>query len=218
MPSAKDNLANAEKLLGVLEAKNDAMGSKLIQHKKSFIELRADVDRTADVVIAQGTQLVVQQARITQIGDNQDGLDQRVTGLEALNHEIDWERSAVITAVVAVISAFIIYTLVFSLRWDPLLEIEGGTIDGEISDAARSIMNWHVAIFTFVVTAFTFFGCVCFIAKRKPGSTTTTTAPAEQPTQVVRVVEVVEVAEPLTAPVPPSRAKSLDWVAPAQAQ
>ena len=211
MSSAKVNLTNARKAVLAQQKLYQKIGT-------SIAELRTDVDNTAAILADQCALNTIRDGKIIQNSDNLAAVDERVTGLEALNHEIDWERSAVITAVVAVISAFIIYTLVFSLRWDPLLEIEGGTIDGEISDAARSIMNWHVAIFTFVVTAFTFFGCVCFIAKRKPGSTTTTTAPAEQPTQVVRVVEVVEVAEPLTAPVPPSRAKSLDWVAPAQAQ
>ena len=208
MSSAKVNLTNARKAVLAQQKLYQKIGT-------SIAELRTDVDNTAAILADQCALNTIRDGKIIQNSDNLAAVDERVTGLEALNHEIDWERSAVITAVVAVISAFIIYTLVFSLRWDPLLEIEGGTIDGEISDAARSIMNWHVAIFTFVVTAFTFFGCVCFIAKRKPGSTTTTTAPAEQPTQVVRVVEV---AEPLTAPVPPSRAKSLDWVAPAQAQ
>lgn len=211
MSSAKVNIANARNAVLAQQKLYQKIGT-------SIAELRTDVDNTAAIVADQCALNTIRDGKIIQLSDNQDGLDQRVTGLERLSHEIDWERSAVITAVVAVISAFIIYTLVFSLRWDPLLAIEGGTIDGEISDAARSIMNLHVAIFTFVVTAYTFFGCVCFIAKRKPGSTTTTTAPAEQPTQVVRVVEVVEVAEPLTAPVPPSRSESLDWVAPAQAQ
>ena len=211
MSSAKVNLTNARKAVLAQQKLYQKIGT-------SIAELRTDVDNTAAILADQCALNTIRDGKIIQNSDNLAAVDERVTGLEALNHEIDWERSAVITAVVAVISAFIIYTLVFSLRWDPLLEIEGGTINGEISDAARSIMNWHVAIFTFVVTAFTFFGCVCFIAKRKPGSTTTTTAPAEQPTQVVRVVEVVEVAEPLTAPVPPSRPKSLDWVAPAQAQ
>ena len=232
MPSAQVNLAKAKRQLAEMLAAqaevNDAVGTRLTDHNARIVGLRTDVDDTATVVAAQGTQLVVQQGRITQLGDNQAGLDERVTGLEALNHEIDWFGSAAITAVVGVISAVCFYIMVFSARWDPLLAVEGGN-DGIISSAARSIMNYHVVAYTFVAMAFTFAACVCLLGKSKSASrptssssssssSTTTTVPAEQPTQVVRVVEVVEVAEPLTAPVPPSRPKSLDWVAPAQAQ
>lgn len=214
MPSAQDHLRKARQMLAVQAAVNVEVDTKLTDHNAQIVGLRTDVDDTAAVVAAQGTQLVVQQGRITQFGDNQAGLDQRVTGLEALNHEIDWLGSAVITAVVGAISAVCFYILVFSARWDPLLAVEGGN-DGVISSAARSIMNYHVAAYTFITMAFTFAACVCLLGKRKPASRPTTTAPApaqQEPTQVVRVVEVVE-AKPLSAPVPPSRPESLDWKA-----
>ena len=199
MPSAKVHLANAEKLLAAQQAVNKAVGTRLTDHNGRIIGLRTDVDRTAAVVAAQGAQSAIQDGRITQLGDNQAGLDQRVTGLEALNHEIDWMGSAVITAIVGAISAVCFYILVFSARWDPFLAVEGGN-EGVISSAARSIMNYHVVAYTFVAMAFTFAACVCLLGKRKPASrptgTTTAPAPAQEPTEVVQVVEVVEVVQP----------------------
>ena len=203
MPSAQVNLAKAKRQLAEMLAAqaevNDAVGTRLTDHNARIVGLRTDVDDTATVVAAQGTQLVVQQGRITQLGDNQAGLDERVTGLEALNHEIDWFGSAAITAVVGVISAVCFYILVFSARWDPFLAVEGGN-DGVISSAARSIMSYHVVAYTFVAMAFTFAACVCLLGKRKPASrptnATTAPAPAQEPTEVVQVVEVVEVVQP----------------------
>jgi hypothetical protein len=205
MPSAQANLAKAKQMLAAQAAVNAAVGTKLTDHNARIVGLRTDVDDTAEVVAAQGTQLVVQQGRITQLGDNQAGLDERVTGLEALNHEIDWMGSTVITAIVGVISAVCFYIMVFSARWDPLLAVEGGN-DGVITDAARSIMNYHVVAYTIVVMAFTFAACVCLLGKRKsvnrPTSTTTAPAPAEEPTEVVQVVEVAQPAAVVVAQQP----------------
>ncbi len=209
MPSAQVNLAKAKRQLAEMLAAqaevNDAVDTRLANHNSSIVGLRTDVDDTATVVAAQGAQLAVQQGRITQLGDNQAGLDERVTGLEALNHEIDWMGSAVITAIVGAISAVCFYILVFSARWDPFLAVEGGN-DGVISSAARSIMNYHVVAYTIVVMAFTFAACVCLLGKRKPASrptsTTTAPAPAEEPTEVVQVVEVVQPAAVVVAQQP----------------
>ncbi len=205
MPSASVNLANAERALAAQQAVNKAVGTRLTDHNGRIIGLRTDVDRTAAVVAAQGAQSAIQDGRITQLGDNQAGLDQRVTGLEALNHEIDWLGSAVITAVVGVISAVCFHILVFSARWDPFLAVEGGN-DGVISSAARSIMNYHVVAYTFVAMAFTFAACVCLLGKRKPASrpasATTAPAPAQEPTEVVQVVEVVQPAAVVVAQQP----------------
>lgn len=205
MPSAQVNLANAERALAAQQALNNAVGARLTVHNGRIIGLRTDVDRTAAVVAAQAAQSAIQDGRITQLGDNQAGLDERVTGLEALNHEIDWFGSAVITAVVGVISAVCFYIMVFSARWDPLLAVEGGN-DGVITDAARSIMNYHVVAYTIVVMAFTFAACVCLLGKRKsvnrPTSTTTAPAPAEEPTEVVQVVEVAQPAAVVVAQQP----------------
>jgi hypothetical protein len=205
MPSAQANLAKAKQMLAAQAAVNAAVGTKLTDHNARIVGLRTDVDDTAEVVAAQGTQLVVQQGRITQLGDNQAGLDERVTGLEALNHEIDWMGSTVITAIVGVISAVCFYIMVFSARWDPLLAVEGGN-DGVITDAARSIMNYHVVAYTIVVMAFTFAACVCLLGKRKsvnrPTSTTTAPAPAEEPTEAVQVVEVAQPAAVVVAQQP----------------
>ena len=207
MPSAQVNLANAERALAAQQALNNAVGARLTVHNGRIIGLRTDVDRTAAVVAAQAAQSAIQDGRITQLGDNQAGLDERVTGLEALNHEIDWFGSAVITAVVGVISAVCFYIMVFSARWDPLLAVEGGN-DGVISSAARSIMNYHVAAYTFITMAFTFAACVCLLGKRKPASrptsTTTAPAPAQEPTEVVQVVEAVQPAAVVVAQQPAS--------------
>jgi flagellar basal body-associated protein FliL len=207
MPSAQVNLANAERALAAQQALNNAVGARLTVHNGRIIGLRTDVDRTAAVVAAQAAQSAIQDGRITQLGDNQAGLDERVTGLEALNHEIDWFGSAVITAVVGVISAVCFYIMVFSARWDPLLAVEGGN-DGVITDAARSIMNYHVVAYTIVVMAFTFAACVCLLGKRKPASrptsTTTAPAPAQEPTEVVQVVEAVQPAAVVVAQQPAS--------------
>jgi hypothetical protein len=206
MPSAQVHLANAKKAVLAQQKLYKEIGS-------SIAGLRTDVDNTAAVVAAQSALNTIRDGKIIQISDNQAGLDDRVSRLEALNHETDWFGSAAITAVVGVISAVCFYILLFSARWDPLLAVEGGN-DGVISSAARSIMNYHVAAYTFIAMAFTFTACVCLLGKRKPASrpTTTAPAPAEQPTQLVRVVEVVE-AKPLSAPVAPSRPESLDWKA-----
>jgi hypothetical protein len=205
MPSAQVNLANAERALAAQQALNNAVGARLTVHNGRIIGLRTDVDRTAAVVAAQAAQSAIQDGRITQLGDNQAGLDERVTGLEALNHEIDWFGSAVITAVVGVISAVCFYIMVFSARWDPLLAVEGGN-DGVISSAARSIMNYHVVAYTIVVMAFTFAACVCLLGKRKPASrptsTTTAPAPAQEPTEAVQVVEAVQPAAVVVAQQP----------------
>ena len=233
MPSAKVHLANAEKLLAAQQAVNKSVGTRLTDHNGRIIGLRTDVDRTAAVVAAQGAQSAIQDGRITQLGDNQAGLDQRVTGLEALNHEIDWMGSAVITAIVGAISAVCFYILVFSARWDPFLAVEGGN-EGVISSAARSIMNYHVVAYTFVAMAFTFAACVCLLGKRKPASrpasATTAPVPTHEPTEVVQVVEVVEVVQPaavvvaqqptctqvrvpasIGAPTPPPQTSSEAW-------
>jgi hypothetical protein len=106
-----------------------------------------------------------------------------------------------------VISAVCFYIMVFSARWDPLLAVEGGN-DGVITDAARSIMNYHVVAYTIVVMAFTFAACVCLLGKRKPASrptsTTTAPAPAQEPTEVVQVVEAVQPAAVVVAQQPAS--------------
>jgi hypothetical protein len=209
MPSAQVNLDKAKRQLSEMLAAqaevNDVVDTGLANHNSRIVGLRTDVDDTATVVAAQGTQLAVQQGRITQLGDNQAGLDERVTGLEALNHEIDWAGSAVITAIVGAISAVCFYIMVFSARWDPLLALEGGN-DGVISSAARSIMNYHVVAYTIVVMAFTFAACVCLLGKRKPASrpasATTAPAPAQEPTEVVQVVEVVQPAAVVVAQQP----------------
>jgi len=138
---------------------NNAFERLHIRHNGRIEELESDVVTVANQVAIHG-------GRLTHQGDNALALDQRVTGLESLSDEIDWFGSAVITAIVGVISAIAYWLLVFKAGWDPLLAVEGGNSE-IISDAARGIMNYHVAVFTLVTMAITFAACVCLLGKRK---------------------------------------------------